>query len=353
MIEVTRRPNITLSSLVQAEIMSGLYTVSLTNLSRIATILKARCTHETPETQKFIERELTWLDKFESNLYLGVHTENNISITLGMDIDINNPTTALDSDNCSIDIFGNTFLEGTASPFVKQACYRSVLTGIINNFRFYQRYNCNIIVFDYRHIIDCITLYYCYRDMNVTIEQIESILDDCKPGIVNQCTSLDVLIKFCLATNRSVENVQLGLVKYKTNSVRDGELYRIMSQLRISPDCFQVIKGSNKIETWQHHRLDFLQKMQYKKVLDYSAKEVLPTITYSIANDIANTPAFNGIKIICADNSCVALSVPISLIDSEQLHKLGNTILRLFNRSFEIPCRIYKYNESQDILEEI
>lgn len=353
MIAINRKPNVSMNTKIQAETMAGLYTVDLNNLSRIATMLQARCVSDDKETKNFIADELSWLDKFERSLYLGVHNNEIVSTSLSMDVDLNDPVSPLDSDQCGIDLFGATFLGGSAPLSIKQTCYRAALTGVINNFRFYTRPGCSTIVLDYRHLLDCITLFYCYRDMSITVDQIESILDDCRPGIVNPCTSLDVLIKFCLGLNRSVENTLPSLVQYKSNSVRDGELYLAMSQLRISTDCYQLIKGSNKIETWQHHRLDFVPKMLYKKVLDYSAKEILTTITYTIANDILHTPALEGTKIMCADNNCVALSIPTAAINNNQLHQLGDVSLRLFNRTFEIPCRIYKYNTHSDILEEL
>ena len=75
--------------------------------------------------------------------------------------------------------------------------------------------------------------------------------------------------------------------------------------------------------------------MLYRKVLDYSAKEILTTLVYTIANDIVKDAHYAGIKIMCADNNCIALSVPSTVSDISQLHQLGDVVLRLFNRSFE------------------
>lgn len=331
------------------DITNAVYTIDLKTVNKVILHMQQQLNSTSSIAAKqLINQEITWLEKWINELDLK-ENESNVKKASNITIEQKNNFSYIDSEDIGLDLFNQSFLKNTtftSSDLLQVA--KLTTSGIVNNFRFYNRPNCRTVVFDYRKLFDCIALYYGYRELDISIEQIESVLENCSAASLNTAIELESIMKFCLGAYTSLENVAENLIEKQADvKTRDGDLYNLISNLRISTNCFQIIKSSNQIETWQHQRLNLKPKITYEPVLRASQTEIMIDLINGIITEIKNNSTFNDIKLLCADNGCIALSVPNN-IENSDLQVAFGAILVMFNRNFIIKNSIYTYNSNTD-----
>lgn len=351
MIAVKRKISNVVTDKTLSTATSAAYTLSINDIRRVyASLAKSNENTQTPGLKQVTDEELRWYNRWLSEL-TSAAGENSIALTVTPNIimEKNSDVEYLDSDEISIDLFNERFLSRTNlnKTDLKQAT-KIVALGVSNNFRFYNRPDCRIVVLDYRKLLDCLAFYYGYRELGISIAQIEGILEDCSAAVLNQSTELEGLIKYSLGAYKSPKNQLEGIVQRDAGvSCKDGDIFELISSLRISTNCFQIVHSSHQVETWQHHRIALTPKITYSAVLEVSRLELLTDLVRGLMNEICSNKELQNIKIICADYGCVALSVPKTTTE-ESLRRYCTSQIRLFNRQFIINPRLYSYNPMTD-----
>lgn len=348
MIVVKRKGANAITDKTLATATEATYTLNINDIRRTyASLINSELEKTMSSSLKHtIEEEAKWCAHWINSL-VEQSTPGSIALNVTPDIimEKNSDVEYLDTEEISIDIFNERFLERThlTNTDLKQAA-KVVALGVSNNFRFYNRPNCRIIVLDYRKLMDCLAFFYGYRELGVSIAYIEDILENCSAAVINQSTDLESLIRHTLATYRSAPNMIDGLVQRNSGQVcRDGDMYDLVSKLRISTNCFQIIHSAHQVETWQHHKLALTPKVTYAPVLTMSRSELFADLLKGLMNEISTNKDIANTKIICADYGCIALSIPNNVLEEDIIQSCSAQI-RLFNRQFVIKPRLYTYN---------
>lgn len=328
---------------------NAVYTLNLNDICKVyAAMIDLPDTevHKSQYIKQLVEEEAKWCTHWLEDIKETANTTNNvITVMPSILMEKNSDIEYLDSGDISIDLFSEQFLKRTnLSKSDLKLASKVVSAGVSNSFRFYNRPNCRLVVLDYKKLADCIAFYYGYRELGISIEQIESVLENCSAAVINQSTELESLIKFCLGAYKSPANLVDGLVQRVPGTVcRDGDMFDLISNLRISTNCFQIIQSTRQVETWHHHRLNLTPKVTYSAVLNASRSEILADIVNGMMNEISSNKELTNIKVLCADYDCVGLSIPNTVTEGNLVHLLS-VQLRLFNRQFIIRPRLYTYN---------
>lgn len=350
MINIKRRVSNIATNKALLTATKAIYDIDATQLSKLQAVLEAQG-NKLPNSAGVAKEHQwvgVWLDQARgANLGTDpIHIKRKTELL----IETNNGVSYIDTEQSNIDIHNARYkYDSRLSSEEISLASQITAKGVCNSFRFYKRPNTRIVVLDYLKILDCIALYYAYREFGLSIEKIDCILQDCAASIMNKPNGVYYLIKYCLGGYIPLQENISTLIEQNDKTSKDGELYNLVSELRISNDCYQLIHSVNEVETWQHHRVTLKPKMTYDKVLDISQTEFLVDLLNGIAIEIENTKELTDVKVISIDNGCVALSVPIN-IDNKTLVDAFSIALRLFNRQFAIPCKLYNYNEELDQL---
>lgn len=351
MIAVKRKISNVVTDKTLSTATEAAYTLSINDIRRVyATVAAAGEKPVSLGVKQVVDEESRWYNRWLTELVSEAGKDNlSLTITPNIIMEKNSDVEYLDSDEISIDLFNDRFLDRTSlSKADLQEATKVVAAGVSNNFRFYNRPDCRIIVLDYRKLLDCLAFYYGYRELGISIAYIEDILENCSAAVLNQSTELEGLIRYSLGAYKSPTNIFDGLVQKNPTAVcRDGDLFELISSLRISTNCFQIIHSTHQVETWQHHKLSLTPKITYSTVLEMSRLELLSDLIRGLMNEICNNKELHNTKIICADYGCVALSVPKTTTEAD-LKQLCTAQIRLFNRQFVIHPKLYTYNPLTD-----
>ncbi len=348
MIAVKRKLSNVVTDKTLAVATEATYTLNVNDIRRTYATMLAEDPRQTygPGVKQVIEEESKWCAHWLNDLKEEMGQSGLVAtVTPNIIMEKNSNVEYLDSDEIAIDLFTERFLDRTSlsKNDLKQAT-SIVASGVSNNFRFYNRPDCRIIVLDYRKLMDCLAFFYGYRELGVSIAYIEAILENCSAAVINKSTELESLIKHCLGGYKCMPNLIEGLVKRTPGQIcRDGDMFDLISNLRISTNCFQIIHSTHQVETWQHQKLNLTPKVTYSAVLDTSRAEIFADLIRGMMNEICNNKELANTKILCADYGCVALSVPNTTTEKDLIH-LCSAQIRLFNRQFVIEPRLYTYN---------
>lgn len=345
MINVRRKATNAVTSKALATATEAQYTISLNDIRRMyADLLIPEDTRLPRSVSKVIDEEVRWCSYWLNEL-TNASKNDIVLVTPNIILEKNSNIEYLESDEISIDLFNERFINRTNLKDEElRMTTKIVASGISNNFRFYNRPDCRIIVLDYRKLTDCLAFFYGYRELGITIAYIEDILENCSSAVINQSTDLESLIRHTLGTYKSQTNILDGLLQKEPNSnCRDGDMFELISKLRISSNCFQIIQSTHQIETWQHHKLPLTANANYSQVLTQSRSELFAELIKGMINEICENKELTDTKIICAGYGCIALSIP-NLASEQTIKNVLSAQIRLFSRQFCIKPRLYTYN---------
>ena len=356
MITVKRKAVNNHNSKAFATVTNAVYNINLPAIEKVKNyiILKSNDEKLAVKAKQVLKDEVKWLDRWLTELRQTVQAlnANNAIKTQVTLLEQSNGFSYIDTDDCSIDLFNrNLYKSNKLKSDELMKVNEAIAKGIANNFRFYTRPDTRIIVLDYRCLMDYVALYYGYRELEISIEQIESVLENCSAAVINGTAELHSIVKFCLANYTSAENLGDTIVVKNAKPRRDGDLYDLITQFRISTNCFQVIRSSNQVETWQHHRLNLTPNMTYEPVLKTAQTEIIIDIINGMTNAITNNKNMTNVKIMSEANGLIALSVP-NAVTNEDIHTEFDVILRVFNRLFAVKPKLYTYSPDLDKFQE-
>lgn len=356
MIAVKRKAVNTITDKTLSVATNAKYTLDINNIRKtfVAALNTDNIISISPVIKQTIEDESKWCARWVQDLTEQTKAGNTtLTITPNIIIEKNSNIEYLDSDDISIDIFNERYLN-RAKQNVADLRYTTkiVAAGVSNNFRFYNRPDCRIVVLDYRKLMDCLAFYYGYRELGLSIAHIEAVLENCSATVLNASTELEGLLKYTLGAYKSTTNMLDGLVQRKSGLVcRDNDMFELISNLRISTNCFQIIHSTHQVETWQHHKVPLTPKITYSAVLNMSRAEMLSDLLKGMMNEIVSNRELTNVKVLCADCDCIALSVPKDTTEEDLLNICAAQV-RLFSRQFIIKPRLYTYNPMIDQLVE-
>ena len=348
MIAVKRKATNVITDKTLTTATSATYTLNMNDIRKTyaAALNTDNIVTQSPDIKQIIEEESKWCAHWMHDLTEQFGTSNTIlTVTPNIIIEKNSDVEYLDTEEISIDLFNERFLNRAKHDLTDlRHVTKAVASGVSNNFRFYNRPDCHLVVLDYRKLMDCLAFYYGYRELGISIAHIEAVLENCSAAVLNASTELEGLIKYTLGAYKSATNMFDGLVQRNSGLVcRDGDMFELISNLRISTNCFQIIHSTHQVETWQHHKLNLTPKITYSAVLNMSRAEMLADLLKGLMNEIVNNKELTNVKVLCADYDCVALSVPNTTTE-KNLIDLCSAQIRLFSRQFIIKPRLYTYN---------
>lgn len=337
---------------------SATYEIDDAAIDEVYDALDSKVTSNSSFATHSLNQEKNWLKKWQAEIK-STSTVTNGIIEVPSDVNVEqggkNKPDYVDSGSCQMDFFLHSFVDNNPASSVIElnSVSKLIASGVVNNFRFYNMPGNSIIVLDYRKILDCIAFYYSYRELGMDSPQIENVLDKYSMNITNPFDPIANLISMSLAAYTSPENLIANLIEKETRvSLRDGDMFSLTRKLRVSTNCYQVIRGSRQITTWQGTKLPLKSNMLYKEVMDISASEAMFDIFNGVVNEINSNSELKTAKVLCMDTDCIAISVD-KRINSAALRMAFNITLRLFNRLFEVPVTIYRYEKDSDIFTEV
>ena len=251
MLEIKRKLMGTVSIKTMQNATRAAYNISFDAINNLFNLFKL----ETAATKNAyiaheIQNETKWLEKWRNQLDNGPYIKKDDHYEVKSEILFEESNDfELYTDHCNIDLFNANLMSKIDK--IPETDYDKLFTvvsrGIENNFRFYSRPNCNIIVLDYRAIIDYIAFWYSFRELGYRVDQVEGALKPCSTNNLNHIDNLRTLVNSCVGgfCPNKFESNEFIRKSEKTVLNDNGNMRNLTAELRVSTTaCDQYVPGT-------------------------------------------------------------------------------------------------------------